>query len=53
MQKILCPVCKADLNLCVKENLKVDFDMRKATQKTWCNNCKRYIKYNIETTESK
>lgn len=53
MQKILCPVCKAELNLSIKDNCKISFDMREATQKTWCNNCKRNIKYTVKAMESK
>lgn len=47
MQKILCPVCGKPLNLNVGDGFTVDFDMRTANQVTFCNTCKRRIKYKV------
>lgn len=44
MKKVLCPICGKPL-IMVSEDVYVDFDMRKSTDKVFCSNCKRWIKF--------
>lgn len=43
-RKVNCPICNKMLML-VEDNVYIDFDMRHANQKIFCQNCKRKIKY--------
>lgn len=53
---VLCPCCKrADmpLNIEIPDGYEVDFDMRQFTHKTFCENCRRVIKYSLKKKEDK
>lgn len=44
MKKVKCPICDNKNFLIVSDDTYIDFDMRKATDKVFCSNCKRWIK---------
>jgi C4-type Zn-finger protein len=44
MRKVPCPICGKTL-FTVSDDIFIDYDLRKATQKEFCNNCKRKIRY--------
>lgn len=44
MKKIKCPICGKIL-MVVSDDTYIDFDMRKSTDKIFCPNCKRKIKF--------
>lgn len=43
-RKVCCPICNKPL-MTVESGIYINFDMRTATQKVFCTNCKRKIKY--------
>ena len=45
MKKVKCPICDNKNLLIVSDDTYIDFDMRKATDKVYCSNCKRWIKF--------
>lgn len=44
MRKVKCPICDKTLMI-VGDDIYIDFDMRKSTDKIFCPNCKRKIKF--------
>lgn len=44
MRKVKCPICGKIL-MFVSEDTYINFDMRKYTDKVYCQNCKRIIKF--------
>ena len=44
MRKVPCPICGRSL-FTVSDDIYIDFDLRQATEKEFCNNCKRKIRY--------
>lgn len=44
MRKVNCPICGKPLVL-ANDDIYIDFDMRKYTDKVFCSNCKRTIKF--------
>ena len=51
MRKVPCPVCGKPL-FTVSDDIYIDFDLRQATEKEFCNNCKRKIRYSQKTKTS-
>lgn len=52
---VICPCCKrADkpLDIEVPDGFDVDFDMRHYTHKTFCDNCRRVIKYSFKQKQN-
>lgn len=47
MRKVPCPVCGRSL-LTVSDDIFINFDLRCATEKEFCNNCKRKIRYSAQ-----
>lgn len=45
MRKVPCPICGSRSFLTVSDDIFIDFDLREATEKEFCNNCKRKIRY--------
>lgn len=44
MRRVKCPICGKPFML-VSEDVYIDFDIRQADQKAFCENCKRRIRY--------
>lgn len=44
MRRIRCPICAKSLMI-VSDDIFIDFDIRKADQKVFCENCKRKIRF--------
>ena len=47
MRKVSCPVCGRTL-LTVSDDIFINFDLRCANEKEYCNNCKRKIRYSVQ-----
>lgn len=48
---VKCPVCKnANLEVKIEEGYEIDFDrpFSEHTHITWCDNCKRKIRYSVK-----
>ena len=44
MRRVKCPICAKPL-LTVSDDIFIDFDLREATDKVFCENCKRRIRF--------
>lgn len=44
MRRIKCPICDKWLMI-VSDDIFIDFDIRNANQKAFCENCKRKIRF--------
>lgn len=44
MRRVKCPICSKPL-MVVSEDIFIDFDLRDADQKAFCENCKRRIRF--------
>lgn len=44
MRRVKCPICGKAI-MAVSEDIFIDFDLRDADQKTFCENCKRRIRF--------
>ncbi len=44
MRRIRCPICAKSFMI-VSDDIFIDFDIRKADQKAFCENCKRKIRF--------
>lgn len=44
MRRIRCPICAKSFMI-VSDDIFIDFDIRKANQKAFCENCKRKIRF--------
>jgi C4-type Zn-finger protein len=44
MRRVKCPICAKPL-MTVSDDIFIDFDLREATDKVFCENCKRRIRF--------
>ena len=44
MRRVKCPICGKSLMTISEDNF-IDFDMREAKEKVFCENCKRRIRF--------
>lgn len=44
MRRVKCPICAKPL-MAVSDDIFIDFDLRKANEKSFCENCKRRIRF--------
>jgi uncharacterized protein YlaI len=44
MRRVKCPICAKPL-LTVSDDIFIDFDLREAKDKVFCENCKRRIRF--------
>ena len=44
MRRVKCPVCEKPL-MTVSDAIFIDFDIRQASEKAFCENCKRRIRF--------
>ena len=44
MRRVKCPICAKPL-LTVSDDIFIDFDLREANEKVFCENCKRRIRF--------
>jgi C4-type Zn-finger protein len=44
MRRVKCPVCEKPL-MTVSDDIFIDFDIRQASEKAFCENCKRRIRF--------
>ena len=44
MRRVKCPICAKPF-MVVSEDIFIDFDLREADQKAFCENCKRRIRF--------
>lgn len=44
MRRVKCPICAKPL-ITVSDDIFIDFDLREATDKVFCENCKRRIRF--------
>ena len=44
MRRIKCPICEKPF-MVVSDDIFIDFDLREATEKAFCENCKRRIRF--------
>ena len=44
MRRVKCPICAKPL-LTVSDDIFIDFDIREANEKVFCENCKRRIRF--------
>lgn len=49
MRKVPCPICGSRSFLTVSDDIYISFDLREATEKEFCKNCKRKIRYSVKT----
>lgn len=45
MRRVKCPICGNNRFMTVSDDIFIDFDLREADQKTFCDNCKRRIRF--------
>lgn len=45
MRKVKCPICDNKSLIIVSDDTYIDFDIRKSTDKVFCSQCKRWIKF--------
>ena len=44
MRRVKCPICAKPFMM-VSDDIYIDFDIREANQKVFCENCKRRIRF--------
>ena len=44
MRRVKCPICGKSLMI-VSDDIFIDFDIREANEKVFCENCKRRIRF--------
>lgn len=44
MRRVKCPICAKPL-MTVSDDIFIDFDIREANEKVFCENCKRRIRF--------
>lgn len=44
MRRVKCPICSKPL-MTVSDDIFIDFDLREANEKAFCENCKRRIRF--------
>ena len=44
MRRVKCPICGKSL-MTISDDIFIDFDMREAKEKVFCENCKRRIRF--------
>ena len=44
MRRVKCPICSKPL-MTVSDDIFIDFDLREADEKAFCENCKRRIRF--------
>lgn len=50
MRRVKCPICAKPFMM-VSDNIFIDFDLRDADQKAFCENCKRRIRFSVKKRE--
>jgi uncharacterized protein YlaI len=45
MRRVKCPICGYRNFMTVSDDIFIDFDLREANEKTFCENCKRRIRF--------
>ena len=48
MRRVKCPICGISL-MTISDYIFVDFDLREAKEKVFCENCKRRIRFSEKT----
>ena len=44
MRRVKCPICGKSL-MTISDDIFIDFDLREANEKVFCENCKRRIRF--------